>query len=341
MTDMSAKTYRAIQVSRPGHLEMVDLPLVPPGPGQVRIRVEACGICHTDAMTVEGGVTDIVYPRVPGHEVVGCIDALGEGVTGWALGRRVGVGFLAGNCGSCAECRRGHFTACRDQRWTGVHHDGGYAEMMLAQANALVSIPDALAAVEAAPLLCAGITVFKALKKSGARPGDIVAIHGVGGLGHLAVQFARKMGFRTVAIARGREKEGPAKALGAHHYINSAGEDAAAALLVLGGARVIVSTVTAPKAISPLVAGLAPHGRLMVVGVGAEPVEISPFALVQNDVSVSGSLTGTTIESEDSLAFSVLQDIRALVETVPLAEARQAYDRMMRNQAQFRIVLTM
>lgn len=337
---MTQQTYRAFQVIQPGRMEWVELPLPSPGRGQVRIRVDACGVCHTDAWTVEGNVVDIAYPRVPGHEIVGRIDALGVGVTGWEIGQRVGVGFLAGACGRCQECRRGNFTTCRNQQWTGIHHDGGYAEVTLANADALVVIPDQLEAAEAAPLLCAGITVFKALKKALAQPGETVAIQGIGGLGHLALQFAKKMGFRTIAIARGPEKAALARSLGAHHYIDSAAGDAAKELKALGGADVIVSTIANTRAITPLLAGLALHGRMVVVGLGSDPIEVSAFALVPNDISISGSLTGSTIETEDSLEFSVLQDIRARIEMHPLQDARLAYDRMMRNEVQFRAVLT-
>lgn len=337
---MGQRNYRAIQVSRPGVFELVERAVQEPAPGQVRIRVEACGVCHTDRWTVDGDIVPIEYPRVPGHEVVGRIDAVGDGVDGWTIGQRVGVGFLAGPCGKCPACRRGDFTRCVNQAWTGIHHDGGYAEMMMASANGLVTIPDGLDSAEAAPLLCAGITVFKALKKSHAEPGDTVAIHGIGGLGHLAVQFARKMGFRTVAISRGAEKEDAAKALGAHYYIDSDARDAAAMLRELGGANAIVSTIPSPKLMSTLIAGLAPHGQLFVVGLAAEMIEVSPIALVKDDVSIHGSLTGTAIESEDALAFSALENIRTKIETVPLQSARAAYDKMMKNQAHFRMVLS-
>lgn len=335
------RRYRAMQVTRPGVFELVERDVPTPARGEVRLRVEACGVCHTDKWTVDGDVMPIEYPRVPGHEVVGRIDALGEGVTGWAVGQRVGVGFLAGPCGRCGACRHGDFTRCTEQACTGVHHDGGYADMMVALATGLVAIPDTLDAVEAAPLLCAGITMFKALRKSKAKPGDTVAIHGIGGLGHLGVQFARKMGFRTVAVSRGADKEAAALRLGAHHYIDTEAADVAEALQAMGGASAIVSTVPVPKAMSALIGGLAPHGQLMVVGAAAETIEVSPFALVKNDVSIHGSLTGTTAESEDSLAFSALQDIHALVETVPLADAAEGYARMMRNDARYRVVLTM
>jgi len=335
------KTYRAIQATQPGVLDLVSLPVRDPGYGQVRIQVEACGVCHTDRWTVEGNVVPVDYPRIPGHEAVGRIEAVGEGVSGWQVGQRVGVGFLAGPCGRCIACRRGEFTRCTNQVWTGLHQDGGYAEMMMANASALVAIPDELAAEEAAPLLCAGITVYKALKKSRAKAGDLVAIQGIGGLGHLAIQFARRMGFRTVAIARGTEKEEAAKALGAHEYIDSVNSDAGSALQAMGGAKVLVSTISTPGAISPLIAGLAAHGQVMVVGVAAEMIEISPFDLVARDVSVHGSLTGSTVETEDLLTFSALQEIRAKIETMPLTDARKAYDRMSRNEARYRIVLTM
>lgn len=336
---MNSNSYHAMQATRPGVLEWVERPLLAPGPGQVRIRVEACGVCHTDAWTVDGGVVDVAYPRVPGHEIVGRIEALGDGVGGWKTGQRVGLGFLGGPCGRCDACRRGEFAFCGDQRWTGIHHDGGYAEVVTAAASGLVPIPDSLGAIEAAPLLCAGVTVFKALKKSGIAPGRTAAIQGLGGLGHLAVQFARKMGLRTVAIARGADKAALALELGAHHYIDSAATDAAQALTELGGADVILSTVTRPASASSLIPGLALHGRLVVLGLGAEPIEVSPFALVPRDVSVQGSLTGSTFDSEEALAFSALQHIRTRIQTMPLADARLAYDKMMRNEARFRIVL--
>lgn len=337
MTD----SYIAAQASRPGVLELVRRPMLEPGPGEVRLRVEACGVCHSDCWTVEGNMVPIAYPRVPGHEAVGRIDAVGDGVEGWEPGQRVGVGFLAGPCGKCAMCRRGDFTRCQNQSWTGIHHDGGYAEVMLAKASALVAVPDDLASVEAAPLLCAGITVFKALRKSAAQAGDTVAVHGIGGLGHLAVQFARKMGFRTIAIARGDDKAADALRLGAHHYVDSDSGDAAAQLQALGGVDLLLSTVSSPKAVAPLVAGMRAHGKVFVVGVAAEMIEISPFDLVANDISFHGSLTGTTTETEESLAFSALQQIRTMIETMPLSRAPEAYARMSRNEAKYRLVLTM
>ena len=338
---MSQKTYQAVQASRPGVLELVERAVVEPASCEVRIRVEACGVCHSDRWTVEGNVVPISYPRVPGHEVVGRIDAVGTGVVGWTVGQRVGVGFLGGPCLQCVACRRGDFTRCSNQTWTGIHHDGGYAQMMIAKASGLVAIPESLDMVAAAPLLCAGITVHKALRRSGAVAGDTVAVQGIGGLGHLALQFARKMGFRTIAIARGTEKENAAKALGAHEYIDSEAGDAVARMQGLGGVKVLLSTIASPKAITPLMSGLATHGQVMMVGLAAESIEVSPFALVKDDIAVRGSLTGSTGETEDSLGFCGLQDIRATTETLPLTQAQRAYERMSANHARFRVVLTM
>src|SRR2546426_4527596 len=259
-------TYRAVQVTSPGKFELVNRPLLDPPAGKVRIRVEACGICHSDSVTVEELVPVITYPRVPGHEVVGKIDAIGEGVTGWRIGQRVGVGYLGGHCGVCIYCRRGDFVNCANQPWSGAHFDGGYAESMIAIPSGLVSIPDGLDAVDAAPLLCAGLTTFNALRRSSAEPGDLVAVLGIGGLGHLGVQFAVHMGFRVAAIARGAEKEPLAKQLGAHHYIDSKAGDPAAALQALGGAKVILATASDSKSMSELVGGLLPRGKMIVAG---------------------------------------------------------------------------
>jgi len=333
-------TYKAVQVVAPGRLELVEKAVPQPGPGQARIRVEACGICHTDVLTVEAQSPGLELPRVPGHEVIGKIDAIGAGVTSWKLGQRVGVGFLAGHCGVCEACRRGHFTGCAQQRYTGLHVDGGYAEFMLAQANALAAIPEALSSAEAAPLFCAGVTTFNAVRKSRARPGDLVAIQGVGGLGHLGIQFARHMGFRVAAIARGPEKEALAKELGAHHYIDSKAQDVAAELRELGGARAIVATAASPSSMGPLLGGLARRGDLIVVGAGAEPITLDPTALLFGERRVEGSITGSPIESEDTFAFSVLEGIRPMIETAPLSEAAAAYRRMTQNEARFRMVLT-
>ena len=332
-------TYRAVEVTRPGALNLVQRLLPEPGPGQVRLRVEACGVCHSDAATVEGGFPGISYPRVPGHEVVGRIDALGSGVQGWAIGQRVGVGFLAGSCGYCEFCRNGDLVNCRNQEYTGIHHDGGYAEVMIAEARGISSIPDELTSVDAAPLLCAGITTYNALRNAGLRGGDLVAVQGIGGLGHLGIQFARHMGFRTVAIGRGSEKEKLAKDLGAHIYIDTAVDDAAAVLQRMGGARAILATATSGDAMGPLVSGLSARGKFIVVGVPQEPIQLNAFPLVFGGRSIYGSLTGTPIDSEDTLSFSVLENIRPMIETAPLEQAVDAYARMMQGKARFRMVL--
>ncbi|HEV3299811.1 MAG TPA: alcohol dehydrogenase [Planctomycetaceae bacterium] len=332
-------TYRAVQVTSPGKIELVNRPLSDPGAGRVRLRVEACGICHTDSVTMDGLMPGIAYPRVPGHEVVGRIDALGEGVSGWKIGQRVGVGLLAGHCGVCTSCRRGDFVTCTNQPFSGVHQDGGYAESMIAIPSGLASIPDDLESVDAAPLLCAGITTFNALRHSLAEPGDLVAVQGIGGLGHLGVQFAARMGFRVVAIARGGEKGPFAKELGAHHYIDSTAGDPATALQALGGARVILATASDSKSMSELIGGLAPRGRMIVAGAGSSPIEVSPMHLLFGSRGIEGTLTGSAIDNEDTLAFSVLQRIKAIIETVPLEKAAEGYQRMLSNKARFRMVI--
>jgi D-arabinose 1-dehydrogenase-like Zn-dependent alcohol dehydrogenase len=334
-----AKTYRAVQVTKPGRLELVERELITPPPGKVRIRVEACGVCHSDVLTIEGVSPDIRYPRVPGHEVVGKIDALGEGVSAWKIGQRVGVGFLAGHCGRCTSCRRGDFVNCQNQPVTGVADDGGYAEVMIADEHALASVPAELAPADAAPLLCAGVTTYNALRNSPARPGDLVAVQGIGGLGHLAVQFANKMGFRVAAIARGEQKQQLARQLGAHHYIDSQAEDPSAALQSLGGASTILATVTSGKAMSALIGGLRARGRMIVVGVSPDPIEVAPAQLLFGTRAVEGALTGSPLDSEDTLAFSVLQGIQPRIETAPLEAAAEAYGKMTRNEARFRMVL--
>ena len=335
-----SRTYQAVPAAQPGKLEVVERSIVEPAFGEVRIRVEACGVCHSDAITVEGGFPGLTYPRVPGHEVIGKIEAIGPGVQGWKEGQRVGVGFMGGHCGHCENCRRGDFVNCQNQPISGVHSDGGYAEMMIAQASGLAVIPDDLIPTEAAPLLCAGLTTFNGLRNSKARPGELVAIQGVGGLGHLGIQFARRMGFQVAAIARGPEKESLAKKLGAHHYIDSNAQDPVAALQTLGGARLILATAANSKAMSPLLAGLAPRGQLIVAGVGGdEPISVNPVPLLFGTRSIAGTMTGSSIDAEDTLSFSALQGIRPMIETVPLANAADAYGRMMRNEARFRIVL--
>jgi len=322
-------------------LQVVERALVEPGAGQVRIRVDACGVCHTDAATVTGAYPGLTLPRVPGHEVVGRIDAMGSGVSRWTLGQRVGIGYFGGEDGVCEPCRRGDMVNCRNPVIPGITTDGGYAEVMIAESRGLAAIPDDLAPVEAAPLLCAGITTFNALRNAGLRGGDLVAVQGIGGLGHLGIQFARHMGFRTVAIGRGREKEELAKDLGAHVYVDTAVDDAAALLQRLGGARAILATGTSGEAMGSLVSGLAARGKFIVVGVPRDQIQLSAASLVFGGRSVYGALTGTPIDNEDTLAFSVLENIRPMIETIPLERAADAYTRMMQGKARFRMVLTM
>jgi len=332
-------TYKVVEAYEPGKLRVVERQMTEPGAGQVRIRVEACGICHTDAATIMGAYPGLTLPRVPGHEVVGRIDALGSGVTRWKIGQRVGVGLIAGEDGVCEPCRRGDIVNCQNPVVSGVTADGGYAEVMIAEARALSSVPDELTSAEAAPLLCAGITTYNALRNAGLRGGDLVAVQGIGGLGHLGVQFARHMGFRTVAIGKGGDKEKLAKDLGAHVYIDTAVDDAAAVLQRMGGARAILATAPSGSAMGPLVAGLAVRGKLIVVGVPNDEIRLNAFPLVFGGRSIYGSLTGTPIESEDTLAFSVLENIRPLIEAFPLEQATDAYARMIQGKARFRVVL--
>jgi D-arabinose 1-dehydrogenase-like Zn-dependent alcohol dehydrogenase len=334
-------TMRVIQVAKKGGpLELVNRELPQPGRGEVRVKVQACGVCHSDSIAKEGLFPSVRYPIVPGHEIAGVVDAVGEGVIGWTVGTRVGVGWFGGHCGRCEPCRRGDLIDCRNLRIPGMTYDGGYAEAMVAPADALALIPSELSAVEAAPLLCAGVTTYNALRESGARPGDLVAILGIGGLGHLGVQFAAKMGFRTVAIARGTDKEALARKLGAHIYLDSQTQNVAAELSKLGGAKTILSTVTSGKAMSAVIPGLAVRGRMVVVGVGADPIEVSAYDLVGGSRSVVGHASGASIDSQDTLAFSALSGVRPTIETMPLERAAEAYDKMMRNEARFRVVLT-
>lgn len=334
------ETYRAVHAIGPGKLELAQKPLVNPPPGHVRIRVEACGVCHTDAATVEG-LLPIVWPRVPGHEVVGIIDTLGAGVEGWAVGQRIGVGFLGGSCGRCDQCRGGDLVNCRNQENTGVQHDGGYAEVLIAKASGLMSIPDELSAVAAAPLLCAGLTTFSALRNAGGRPGELVAILGIGGLGHLAVQYARHMGFEVVAIGRGAGKEQLARKLGAHHFIDSATGDPAGELQKLGGAALVIATASGGKSISQLMKGLRPRGRIVALGASPDPIETSAVDLLRGNLSIEGALTGDPSTGDATLKFSVLTGIQAIVETMPLEKVPEAYAKMMSGDARFRMVLTM
>ncbi|SIT41290.1 Zn-dependent alcohol dehydrogenase [Paraburkholderia piptadeniae] len=333
---------RAVQVGGPGGaLEIVERDVPAPGPGHVLIKVQACGICHSDSMTKDGLWPGLQYPRVPGHEVAGVIDTLGAGVEGWKAGERVGVGWHGGHCGHCANCRRGHFVVCENAQVPGISYDGGYAEYLVAPVEALAHMPSELNDVDAAPLLCAGITTFNALRNSGARAGDVVAILGIGGLGHLGVQFAQRMGFRTVAIARGEDKAPLAKQLGAHHYIDSRTQNVADALRALGGAKVVLATVTNGDAMTATLGGLALDGKLIIVGVAEKPIEVPSVQFIMGRNAVQGWPSGTSVDSEDTLAFSALSGVRPMIETYPLERAAEAYDRMMSGAARFRVVLTM
>lgn len=332
---------KAVQVAKPnGSLEVVERDRPDPERRHVRIKVQACGICHSDVFTVAGLFPGIQYPRVPGHEVVGVIDAVGADVPDWKEGMRVGVGWHGGHCGHCEPCRRGDFILCVRGQVPGIAYDGGYAEYMIAPFEALAAIPEDLKAEEAAPLLCAGITTFNALRHSGARAGDTVAVLGVGGLGHLGVQFAARMGFKTVAIARGENKGPLAKKLGAHLYIDSTAQDAAAELTKLGGAKVILATVTDAKTMSSVIPGLGTNGKLVVVGASGDPIEVSPMLLIGARRSIAGWPSGTARDSEDTLRFSVLSNVRPMIETFPLAKAAEGYEHMMSGKARFRVVLT-
>jgi alcohol dehydrogenase, propanol-preferring len=338
---MAEQTYRAFEVTGVRQFVLVDRPLHDPPPGHVRIRVEACGVCHSDVQAVEGLRADPSQPVVPGHEIVGVVDAVGAGVTAWHAGQRVGVGYLGGQDNECEYCRRGDFVNCTNQPWTGTTVDGGYAEYAFARASGLVRIPDGLSPLETAPLLCAGLTTYRALLQIDARPGALVAVQGIGGLGHLGLQYAAQLGYRAVAIARGADKAELASKLGASHYIDSAAEDAGAALQKLGGAAAIIATAASGASMSPLVPGLAPGGRMVVVGAASDPISVQTTDLVFGTRTVTGSLTGTSIENEDNLAFSLARGIRPMIEVLPLAEAPNAYERMMSGQARFRVVLDM
>jgi len=331
---------RAAQIpSAGGPLELVEREIPEPPAGWVRVKVEACGVCHSDSLVKDGHWPGIQYPRVPGHEVIGVVDLLGEGVKPWKIGQRVGVGWHGGNCGYCDHCRRGEFFACEVALLTtGISFDGGYAEYMVAPAQALAQVPDELSAIDGAPLMCAGVTTFNALRNSGARGGDVVAVLGIGGLGHLGVQFAAKMGFQTVAIARGKDKEAFAKKLGASHYIDSQASDPAVELNKLGGAKVVIATVTNGPAMSATLGGLAPNGVLMVIG-AAGPLSVDPILLISGERSVKGWYSGTSIDSQDTLRFSTSNNVRSMNEIFPFDRAAEAYDRMMSGKARFRVVL--
>lgn len=333
-------TMQAVQVSRAGgNFERVERPIPEPGPTQVRIKVEACGVCHSEQLVKDGHWPGITYPRVPGHEVVGRIDTVGSAVTQWQPGDRVGVGWHGGHCFECDPCRRGDFMNCTRLHITGISSDGGYAEYLLARQEALARFPAALDAVAAAPLLCAGITTFNALRHSGARPGDRVAVQGIGGLGHLGVQFAAKMGFTTIAISTGKDKEELARTLGASTYIDAGSSDAAAELQKLGGAHVILATAPSARAMSSVIAGLMPRGKLVIVGAAFEPMQVAPVALLSGR-SIAGWPSGTARDSEDALNFSVLTGVRPMIETFPLVRAAEAYEHMIQGKPRFRVVLT-
>ena len=333
---------KAVQVPKAGaDFEIVEREIPQPGPGQVRIRVQACGVCHSDVLTKEGGWPGITYPRVPGHEVAGVIDEAGAGVTQWKKGQRVGVGWHGGQDGTCLPCRRGDFANCAHLKISGISFDGGYAEYMVAPVEALAIMPESLDAAEAAPLLCAGVTTFNALRHSGAMPSDLVAVQGIGGLGHLGIQFAQKFGYRAVAVGRGPENAALAKKLGASVYIDSGATNAAAELQKLGGARVILATAPSSKAMSSLIDGLGMNGRLMVVGATTDPIEVTPLQLIVGMRSIQGWASGIPTDSEDTLRFAESTGVRPMIEKFPLEKAAEAYARMMSGKAQFRVVLTM
>ena len=341
-TRIAVAPMKVAQISKAGgDFEIVDRQIPNPGHREVRIKVQACGVCHSDVFVKEGLWPGIQYPRVPGHEVVGIIDELGADVTVWTKGQRVGVGWHGGQDNTCIECRRGRFLYCHNWKVAGINYDGGYQQYMVAPVDALTAIPDALSDTEAAPLLCAGVTAFNALRRSGAMPGDVVAVQGIGGLGHLGIQFASKFGYRVAAIGRGPENAALAKKLGASVYIDGKATNAAAELQKLGGAQAILATAPSSKAMSELIDGLAPTGRFVVVGITTDPIEVTPLQLIVGERSIAGSAVGTPADSEDTLRFAELSGVRPMIETYPLEKAGEAYARMMSGNAQFRVVLTM
>jgi D-arabinose 1-dehydrogenase-like Zn-dependent alcohol dehydrogenase len=341
-TQAAVVPMKAAQVPKPGaDFQIVEREIPKPGAGEVRIKVQACGVCHSDVFTKEGQWPGIQYPRVPGHEVVGMIDEVGAGVSDWKKGQRVGVGWHGGHDGTCRACRRGDFRNCENLKVPGISYDGGYQQYMVAPVEAVVAIPDGLSNVEAAPLLCAGITTYNALRHSGAMPGDLVAVQGIGGLGHLAIQFANKFGYKVAAIGRGSESAALAKKLGANVYIDSKTTNAAEELKKLGGAQVILATAPNSKAMSELFDGLGPNGKLMVVGVAFDSLEVTPVQLVTGSRTIQGWASGTSADEEDTLHFAELTGVRPMIETYPLEKAAEAYARMMSGKAEFRVVLTM
>jgi D-arabinose 1-dehydrogenase-like Zn-dependent alcohol dehydrogenase len=338
---MSTKM-KAAQISKAGgDWELVERDIPDPGPEQVRVKIEACGICHSDSVVKDGIWPGLQYPRVPGHEIAGRIDALGANVTSWAVGQRVGVGWHGGHCFVCEQCRRGDFAMCVNRKVTGVDFDGGYATHVIVPAAVLAAIPDDLPAEEAGPFMCAGVTVFNALRNSGARAGEVVAVHGIGGLGHLGVQYARRMGFETVAINRGKDKEELARQLGAHHYIDATAQDPVVELQKLGGANVILATAPNAAAISALVDGLAPSGKLLVPAAPAEPPAINVFSLIMKRGSVAGWYSGTAMDSQDTMEFSALSGVHPMIEKYPLDRVAEAYEQMHSGKVRFRVVLTL
>ena len=333
---------KVVQVSKAGgNFELVERNIPEPGRYQVRIKVEACGICHSDAVVKEGYWPGIQYPRVPGHEIAGRIDAVGADVTNWKPGQRVGVGWHGGHDFTCEACRRGDFINCKNEKITGITHDGGYQEYMISPAEAVAAIPDDLAAADAAPLLCAGITVFNALRNSGARAGDLVAVQGIGGLGHLGIQYARQMGFRTIAIGRGKDKEALARKLGAWHYVDTAAGDPVAELQKFGGARIILATAPDSKSMAALFDGLSVNGEMVVVGATQDPIPVTPIQLIRGRKALQGWASGIATDSEDTMRFSTLTGVRPMIEKFPLEKAAEAYDQMISGRARFRVVLTM
>jgi D-arabinose 1-dehydrogenase-like Zn-dependent alcohol dehydrogenase len=336
------KPMKVAQISKPGgDFEIVEREIPKPLHGQVRIKVQACGVCHSDVLTKEGSLPGIQYPRIPGHEVVGLVDELGAGVSTWKVGQRVGVGWHGGHDGTCLQCRRGDFRNCVNQKIAGISYDGGYQQYMVAPVEGLAAVPESLQAAEAAPLLCAGVTTYNSLRHSGAMPGDLVAVQGIGGLGHLGIQYASKFGYKVAAIGRGPGNAPLAKKLGANIYIDSSATNAAQELQKLGGAQVIVATAPNSKAMSALIDGLAPNGKLMVIGATFDPIEVTPPQLIFGSKSIQGWAAGTPADSEDTLRFSELTGVRAMIETFPLEKAGEAYARMMSGNAEFRVVLTM
>ena len=341
-TRVEAGTMKVAQISKPGgEFEIIERAIPKPGAGEVLIKVQACGVCHSDSLTKEGSWPGIQYPRIPGHEVAGVIDEVGAGVTVWKKGQRAGVGWHGGHDNTCRECRRGDFRNCKNAKVAGISYDGGYQQYMVAPVEALVSIPESLSDVDAAPLLCAGITTYNALRHSGAFPGDLVAVLGIGGLGHLGIQYAAKFGYKVAAIGRGPESGALAKKLGASVYIDNKATNAAEELQKLGGARVVLATAPSSKSMSEVIDGLGPNGKLIVIGATFEPIEVAPVQLINGSRTIQGWAAGTPADSEDTLRFSELTGVRAMIETYPLEKAAEAYARMMSGKAEFRVVLTM